>query len=243
LYYGIDQRAGVYADRVACQGWQSTYQLCTGDHRVPVRLRLPGRFNVANSLAAAAVGVALGIDLDQIRCGLESVTQVPGRMERIAVDRDTTVVVDYAHNGHGLSAALSFLRTTTRGRLIAVFGAAGDRDPARRPEMARVSARLADHTIVTTDDSWHEDPQSIVDDVAHGLAGAGKQPGRDYTVQPDRRKAIELALSMAGPGDTVLVAGMGHERSMVTGGRTSPWSDHQVIHELAARDLPGACVL
>jgi UDP-N-acetylmuramoyl-L-alanyl-D-glutamate--2,6-diaminopimelate ligase len=187
---------------------------------------------VYNSLAAAAVGVALGIDLDQIRRGLGSVGEVPGRMQRVRSGRGFTVVVDYAHNPHGLRQALSFLRTTTRGRLIAVFGCAGERDPARRPEMARVSAELADYTIVTSEDSWDEDPQSIVDEVVDGLTRAGKRPDRDYAVELDRRAAIELALSMAESGDTVLVAGMGHEKSMMVAGHACPWDDRQVIREL-----------
>jgi UDP-N-acetylmuramoyl-L-alanyl-D-glutamate--2,6-diaminopimelate ligase len=236
MYYGVDQRGDVYADRIECQGWQTTYRLHAGGRSGPVRLRLPGRFNVANSLAAATVGVALGLELDEIRRGLASVTQVPGRMERVAVDRYTTVVVDYAHNGHGLSAALSFLRTTTCGRLIAVIGAGGARDPARRPGLAQASAGLADYTIVTTTDSWHEDPESITDEIVSALVDAGKHADRDYAVRIDRREAIELALSMAGPGDTVLVAGMGHQRSRVSAGQTLPWSDHQVIRELAARN-------
>jgi UDP-N-acetylmuramoyl-L-alanyl-D-glutamate--2,6-diaminopimelate ligase len=235
LSYRIGGRADLYAREVSHQGWRTSYRLHAGGRSATVRLNLPGLFNVSNSLAAAAVGVALGLDLDQIRRGLASVTQVPGRMERIAVDRGVSVVVDYAHNGHGLSAALSFLRTTTHGRLIAVFGCAGDRDPSRRPEMARVSARLADYTIVTSDDSWHEDPESIIDEVVSGLIETGKRPDRDYAVRPDRREAIDLALSMAEAGDTVLVAGMGHEQSMMVAGRALPWDDRLVIRELLAR--------
>lgn len=240
LFYGIDQPGDVFADGIVHDGWQTSYRLHAGGHSRSVRLRLPGRFNVANSLAAAATGAALGVDLDHVQRGLESVTQVPGRMERVEVDRTANVVVDYAHNGHGLAAVLSFLRTTTRGRLIAVFGCAGDRDPARRPEMARVSARLADYTIVTADDSWHEDPASIVAEIVSGLAGAGKREDRDYAVRLDRREAIKLALAMAGPADTVLVTGMGHERSMVTDGRILPWNDQQVIREI---ELPGSRIL
>lgn len=236
LRYSIDQPGDVFADRIVQQGWQTSYRLHAEGHSRQVRLRLPGRFNVANSLAAAAAGVAVGLDLDQIRRGLESVTQIPGRMERVETDQGASVVVDYAHNGHGLAAVLSFLRTTTQGRLIAVFGCAGDRDPARRQEMAQVSARLADYTVVTTDDSWDEDPASIVAEIADGLASAGKQADRDYAVRLDRREAIKLALAMAGPADTVLVTGMGHEQSMVTAGQTVPWNDQQVIREL---ELPG----
>jgi UDP-N-acetylmuramoyl-L-alanyl-D-glutamate--2,6-diaminopimelate ligase len=234
LYYGMDGNADVFADAVVHQGWHTSYRLHTGDRSARVRMALPGRFNVYNGLAAAAVGVALGVDIDQIRRGLTSIRQVPGRMQRVRSGRGFTVVVDYAHNAPGLRQVLSFLRTTTttRGRLIAVFGCAGERDRARRPEMAQVSAELADYTIVTSEDSWNEDPESIVDDVVVGLARAGMRPDRDYAVRLDRREAIELALSMAVPGDTVLVAGMGHEKSMMVDGEARPWDDRQVVREL-----------
>ncbi|HEY8474580.1 MAG TPA: UDP-N-acetylmuramoyl-L-alanyl-D-glutamate--2,6-diaminopimelate ligase [Natronosporangium sp.] len=239
LYYGIDHPGEVFADQLVSRGWQTSYRLHAAGRATRVRLRLPGRFNVANSLAAATTGVALGIDLAEIRRGLESVTKVPGRMERIAVPGGPAVVIDYAHNGHGLAEALTFLRTATTGRLIAVFGAAGDRDPARRPELARAAARLADYAIVTSDDSWQEDPAAIADEIARGFAGCGKRAGRDYAVELDRRKAIELALEAAGPADTVLLAGMGHERSMMTAGGPVPWDDRQVVHELLATREPG----
>jgi UDP-N-acetylmuramoyl-L-alanyl-D-glutamate--2,6-diaminopimelate ligase len=238
LRYGMEQGADVSADTVVHDGWRTTYRLRAGDRSVRVRLELPGRFNVYNSLAAAAVGVALGVDLDQIRRGLASVSQVPGRMQRVRSGRGFTVVVDYAHNAPGLRQALSFLRTTTRGRLIAVFGCTGQRDPARRPEMAQVSAELADFTVVTSEDSWDEDPESIMDEVVEGLVLAGKRPDRDYAVRPDRREAIGLALSMAGPGDTVVVAGMGHEKSMMVAGRAQPWDDREVIRELLRSTRP-----
>jgi UDP-N-acetylmuramoyl-L-alanyl-D-glutamate--2,6-diaminopimelate ligase len=232
LRYGLDRGADVYATAVVHRGWRTSYRLHAGDRSIPVLLELPGTFNLYNSLAAAAVGVALGVDLDQIRRGLGSTSQVPGRMQRVRSGRGFTVVVDYAHNAAGLQQALSFLRTTTRGRLIAVFGCTGERDPGRRPAMAKVSAELADYTVVTTEDSWDEDPLSIVEGVTAGLADAGKRPELDYTVRVDRREAIELALSMAEPGDTVLVAGMGHEKSMMVAGRAQPWDDRQVVREL-----------
>lgn len=233
LPYGISG-GEVTAAGVTELDWGSSYRLRAGGRGADVRLALPGRFNVYNSLAAAAVGVAFGLDLDQIARGLASVTQVPGRMQRIDAGQPCSVIVDYAHNAHELRQALSYLRRSCSGRLVTVFGCAGNRDPRRRPEMGRVAGQLADYTVVTSEDAWHEEPETIMAEIVDGLVAAGKQPGRDYTSRVDRREAIELALSMAGAGDVVLVAGMGHEQSMVVAGRAQPWDDRAVIRELLA---------
>jgi UDP-N-acetylmuramyl-tripeptide synthetase len=234
LSYGLVRTAGVEvtADRLVHDGWRTSFRLHAGGRSEPVQLALPGRFNVYNSLAAAAVGVAFGLGLGQIRRGLESVRQVPGRMQPIESGRGFTVVVDYAHNAHGLSQALGFLREVTRGRLIVVFGCAGDRDPGRRPAMGRVAARLADYAVVTSDSSWSEDPEQIMAQVAEGLVATGREGGRDYAMRADRREAITHAVAMARPGDTVLVAGMGHEQSMVVAGRAQPWDDRRALREI-----------
>jgi UDP-N-acetylmuramoyl-L-alanyl-D-glutamate--2,6-diaminopimelate ligase len=240
LRYGLERSADVFADAVVYRGWRTSYWLHAGDHSVPVLLELPGSFNVYNSLAAAAVGVGLGADLDQIRRGLASVSRVPGRMQRVRSGRGFAVVVDYAHNAAGLRQALSFLRTTTRGRLIVVFGCS-DRDPSRASQMAEVSATLADHTVVTNEDNWDEDSKSvmsIMEEAVEGSARAGKLPGRDFAIRLDRREAIELALSMAEPGDTVLVAGKGHEQSIMVAGHTHSWDDRQVVRELLLPATP-----
>lgn len=229
--------ADIAADRIVHDGWRTSFRLLARGQRVPVTLSLPGRFNVHNALAAAGAGVALGLDLDQVRQGLESVRQVPGRMERVEGGSGAVLVVDYAHTAYELSQALTCLRGTCRGRLIAVFGCAGDRDPNRQAGMGRAAARLADHTVVTSDNTWTEPPEEIIAAVVAGLAAAG---GR-YQVRADRREAIRLALSLAGPDDTVLVAGMGHEQTMIVAGRPQPWDDRAVIRELAA--LPGTADL
>jgi len=234
LSYGLVRTAGVEvtADRLVHDGWRTSFRLHAGGRSEPVQLALPGRFNIYNGLAAAAVGIGFGLDLGQIRRGLESVRQVPGRMQPIETGQGFTVVVDYAHNAHGLSRALGFLREATRGRVIVVFGCAGDRDPARRPAMGRVAARLADYTVVTSDSSWSEHPERIMAQVAEGLVAAGRESGRDYTMRADRREAIAHAVSMARPGDTVLVAGMGHEQSMVVAGQAQPWDDRRAVREI-----------
>lgn len=225
--------ADLTADQIVQDGWRTSFRLLARGQRVPVTLALPGRFNVHNALAAASAGLALGLDLAQIRRGLESVQQVPGRMERVGTGSGPVVVVDYAHTGYELSQALSCLRGTCHGRLIAVFGCAGDRDPSRRAGMGRVAARQADYTVVTSEHTWTEPADQVIKAVVAGLAAAGGQ----HQVRADRREAIRLALSLAGPDDTVLVAGMGHEQTMIVAGRPEPWDDRAVIRELTAAAL------
>lgn len=238
LWYGIGA-GGVRAERVVGDAWGTRYQLHTGAGEVPVALALPGRFNVVNSLAAAAVGVAFGVAPERIGRGLAAVTQVPGRMQPIEAGQPFGVVVDYAHNPHELRQVLSFLRWRAGpgGRVIAVFGCAGDRDPGRRRQMGRVAAELADFTVVTSENTWTEQPEMIMAEVMRGLVERGRRPDRDYACRLDRREAIRLGLSRAGEGDMVLVAGMGHEPSMIIGGREVPWDDRQVVHDLLVESL------
>lgn len=241
LWYGIGAGT-VRAEHLVGSAWGTRYQLHTGAGEVPVDLALPGRFNVANSLAAAAVGVAFGVAPEEIRYGLAAVTQVPGRMQRIDAGQPFGVVVDYAHNPHELRQVLSFLRghTSAGGRVIAVFGCAGDRDPGRRRQMGRVAAELADFTVVTSENTWTEQPEMIMAEVVRGLVERGRRPDRDYACRLDRREAIRLGLSRAGDGDMVLVAGMGHEPSMIMGGRAVAWDDRQVVHDLLVESLAPA---
>lgn len=241
LWYGIGAGA-VRAEGLVTGAWGTRYQLHTGAGEVPVGLALPGRFNVANSLAAAAVGVAFGVTPEQIRQGLAAVTQVPGRMQRVDAGQPFGVVVDYAHNPHELRQVLSFLRghTGPAGRVITVFGCAGDRDPGRRRQMGRVAAELADFTVVTSENTWTEQPEAIMAEVVRGLVERGRRSDRDYACRLDRREAIRLGLSRAGEGDAVLVAGMGHEPSMIMGERQVAWDDRQVVHDLLVESLAPA---
>ena len=188
-------------------------------------VRLPGRFNVWNALAAIGAARSLGIDDAASAAGLAELERVPGRMEHVrggAVD----VVVDYAHTPDALENALRSLRETTQGQLFVVFGCGGDRDRGKRPAMGAIAARLADRVIVTSDNPRSEDPGSIAAEI---VAGSGTQS--TVVVELDRRRAIERAVSEARAGDVVLVAGKGHEAYQLVGERVLDFDDVAVVRD------------
>jgi UDP-N-acetylmuramoyl-L-alanyl-D-glutamate--2,6-diaminopimelate ligase len=192
-----------------------------------MKTRLPGHFNVANALAAFAAATSLGISPEVAAAGLGRAERVPGRFEPVDEGQDFAVLVDYAHTPDSLENVLRAARQLTEGRLIAVFGAGGDRDRDKRPKMGRAGAELSDLAIVTSDNPRSEDPDAIV---AQILAGA--KNGADLEVEPDRRAAIALALGCAHPGDTVVIAGKGHEQGQeFEGGRKVPFDDREVARE------------
>jgi UDP-N-acetylmuramoyl-L-alanyl-D-glutamate--2,6-diaminopimelate ligase len=192
-----------------------------------VNLKLPGRFNVENALAAATAARALGIGEEAIKQGIEAVDRVPGRFDKVDEGQPFTVFVDYAHTPGALETALETARELGRGgRVICVFGAGGDRDRAKRPLMGQVVAELADFSFVTSDNPRSEDPAAIAAEVVDGL---------DLEVELDRRRAIERALETARPGDVVVIAGKGHEQGQEIGGRRLPFDDRQVAREALRR--------
>lgn len=172
-----------------------------------VRTGLPGRFNVANALAALAGSIALGVEPSDAVSGLADAGRVPGRFEPIDAGQSFSVLVDYAHTPDSVENVLRAARDITPGRLIVVVGAGGDRDRAKRPLMGRAGSELADHTVVTSDNPRSEEPGAIIEDVLEGIAER-----EEVTVEVDRNEAIRLAVGMAGPGDTVVIAGKGHEQ-------------------------------
>jgi UDP-N-acetylmuramoyl-L-alanyl-D-glutamate--2,6-diaminopimelate ligase len=192
-----------------------------------VDLKLPGRFNVENALAAAAAARALGIGEETIKQGIEAVDRVPGRFDLVDEGQPFTVLVDYAHTPGALETALEAARELgSGGRVICVFGAGGDRDRAKRPLMGQVVAGLADVSLVTSDNPRSEDPAAIAADVVDGL---------DLEVELDRRRAIERALESARAGDVVVIAGKGHEQGQEIGGRKLPFDDREVAREALRR--------
>ncbi|OBI79474.1 UDP-N-acetylmuramoyl-L-alanyl-D-glutamate--2,6-diaminopimelate ligase [Mycobacterium sp. E740] len=184
-----------------------------------LRIELPGRYNVANCLLAAALLDAVGVSPEQAAPGLRSAT-VPGRMETIDRGQDFLALVDYAHKPGALQAVLETLRAQTRGRVAAVFGAGGDRDPGKRAEMGQVAAELADLVVVTDDNPRNEDPATIRAAIVAGAVGGAK-----VVDIGDRRAAIDYAVGWAQPGDVVLVAGKGHEAGQTSAGVTRPFDD------------------
>ncbi len=225
LTYSCGRAATLAASNVAVKPSGSRFTLDGRDFEI----RLPGRFNVWNALAAIGTARTLGINDDDSAAGLAELKRVPGRMEHVrggAID----VVVDYAHTPDALENALRSLRETTRGKLFVVFGCGGDRDRGKRPEMGAVAARLADRVIVTSDNPRSEDPGSIAADI---VSGSGIQS--TVVVELDRRRAIQRAVSEADAGDVVLVAGKGHEAYQLVGERVLDFDDVAVVRDALER--------
>ena len=193
-----------------------------------LQLHLAGRFNAHNALAAVAVGEALGLDPGGIREGLERLEGVPGRMERIEMGQPFAVVVDYAHTAEALEKVLDDLRPVAAaraGRVITVFGSAGERDVVKRPLMGRVAGERAELVIVTDEDPRGEDREQILEQIARGAEDVGKRRGHDLLLVADRRQAIETALEQARTGDVVVLAGKGHERTIEMADGPRPWDE------------------
>jgi UDP-N-acetylmuramoyl-L-alanyl-D-glutamate--2,6-diaminopimelate ligase len=206
--------------------------------RHPAHVALPGSFNVANALTAISALVEAGLPLEPVIAGIAGQVAVDGRMERVEAGQEFLVVVDYAHKPDALRAVLAQLRAVTPGRLVVVLGAGGDRDAGKRPLMGEVAARGADLVVVTDDNPRSEDPAAIR---AALLAGACSVAGERATVveQPGREDAIVTALSGAGEGDCVLIAGKGHEHGQEIDGASQPFDDREVARAALAR-LAGA---
>ena len=225
ISYGIDALADVQATVLAADASGSRIALTAFGDSVELRLPLVGRFNVHNALAATGAGLAAGATLAQCRDALARAMPVRGRMERIDAGQPFTVIVDYAHTPESLENVLALLRPLTSGKLIAVFGSAGERDRSKRPKLAAVAARYADHFVITQEDPRLEDPARILTEIEAGARDAGKRRGADYQVIADRAEAIATAIAGAADGDTVLLAGKGHEGSIIVGEAKLPWDE------------------
>ncbi len=235
ISYGIDALADVQAAVLAADANGSRITITAFGETVELRLPLVGRFNVHNALAATGAGLAAGATLAQCRDALARAKPVRGRMDRIDAGQPFTVIVDYAHTPESLEKVLALLRPLTAGKLIAVFGSAGERDRTKRPKLAAAAAKYADHFIITQEDPRLEDPEAILAEIEAGAVEAGKRRGDDYRVIGDRTAAIVAAIDAAGPGDTVLLAGKGHEGSIIVGESKLPWDE-----AAAARTALGA---
>ncbi len=189
-----------------------------------LRTRLRGRFNVENVLGVVAAAQLLRIPEAAVAAGVESVGGVPGRFELVDEGQPFTVVVDYAHKPGALENVLRAARELTTGRVLCVFGAGGDRDAGKRPQMGRIASELADVPILTSDNPRSEDPAAIADQVLAGMSG-------EPEVELDRRAAIARAIELAEPGDVVVIAGKGHERGQEIAGRIVPFDDREVASE------------
>jgi UDP-N-acetylmuramoyl-L-alanyl-D-glutamate--2,6-diaminopimelate ligase len=218
--YGLTEDAEIRPERLEVGARGSSFRAGGLEIETPLR----GPFNVENVLGAVAAGVLLDVDEDAIVTGIARMESVPGRFESIDEGQPFAVVVDYAHTPDSLATVLHAARDLGDGRVIVVFGAGGDRDRGKRPLMGKVAVDLADVVIVTSDNPRSEDPLAIIQDVLQGA-------GLDVEIDPDRRSAIERALSLAEDADVVVVAGKGHEQGQDVGGVVSPFDDREVARE------------
>ncbi|MGA8208097.1 MAG: UDP-N-acetylmuramoyl-L-alanyl-D-glutamate--2,6-diaminopimelate ligase [Candidatus Dormiibacterota bacterium] len=203
-----------------------------------VSLATAGRWNVGNALAALGAGLLLDQPLPGLVAGLAELRAVPGRMERVDLGQPFAVFVDYAHTPYALTVALHELRAATSGRLWVVFGSAGERDTAKRAEMGRIAAQLADQVVITSEDPRSEDPEAIIDEIWRGAVAAGADPDTNLHRDAERDRAIRIAVGAALPGDTVLLAGKGHEHSILGASGDAPW-DERAAAEAALRETKG----
>lgn len=236
--FGLSSLAQVRAEAVAIDGLTTRFRLAVEGSTVPVALQLPGRGNVSNALAAAAVGWVEGIPLERIASALGSVRDIPGRFDVVQDGGGRTVIVDFAHNPDALREVLDVARRTAAGRpVIVVFGAEGRKDRMKRPLMGRMAAELADYCIITSDNLYDEDPDSIAREVENGVLSAGKSPSA-YAIILDRRQAIEAALERARAGGVVVIAGKGHETEWIVGDVHIPFNDREVVERALAKTAP-----
>ena len=227
--YGIQKPADVRPESLTMDLGGVRFVAATPRGPVPVRSTLVGRPNVYNLLAATATAVALDLPADAVSAGLERLAGVPGRFEVVSDAADAvTVVVDYAHTDDALRNLLETARPLTRGRLVTVFGCGGDRDRTKRPLMGMVAARLSEVVVITSDNPRSEDPMAIIEEIKRGIpAGEAAASGRtpNVTTVVDRAEAIARAIGLARPGDLVLIAGKGHEKTQHVGSRVLAFDD------------------
>jgi UDP-N-acetylmuramoyl-L-alanyl-D-glutamate--2,6-diaminopimelate ligase len=241
ITYGIGSRADVRAEDLRLHLSGAEFTAVTPQGRFPVRLRLHGRFNVYNALAAIAATNALGVPHKVIGPALAEFAGVPGRFEAIQEGQPFGLIVDYAHTPDGLENVLQAVKDFATGRTLVVFGCGGDRDRTKRPVMGRIAVRLADVAIVTSDNPRSEEPQAIIDEIVTGTRDRGPGTLRARVeVEPDRRLAIRRAIELARPGDVVILAGKGHEPYQEVRGVKHPFDDRVVAREaLRASRVPG----
>ncbi len=231
LDYGTGPSAAVRAVDVRLDADRTRFRTILPEGEVEIETQLVGQFNVSNCLAAISATYSQGIAPTIIADALATVAGVTGRMERIDEGQPFTVIVDYAHTPDSMAKVLATLRPLTTGKLMVVFGSAGERDLLKRPIMGQIAAQMADFFVITDEDPREEDREKILREIAAGSEAVGKREGRDFLCIADRTRAIASALARARPGDTILLAGKGHEQSIITGREKIPWDDRRVARE------------
>ena len=229
--FGFAEQADMRAVDIALGADHTAFTVVAAEGRARVRSPLVCHFNVANTLAALAVVTGLGVPLDAAAAAVSTFPGVPGRMQVISAGQPFAVIVDYAHTPNSLRLVLDALRSVTPGRLVVVFGSAGERDVEKRALMGAIAAKHADYFVITSEDPRSEDPDAICRAIEVGALQAGCVFGRDYSMSVDRTQAFRIAFKQARPGDTVLLAGKGHEHSIIWGDESLPWDEARIAAE------------
>ena len=229
VYYGIHNPAEVWAEDIFLHSRSVDFTICTARTRTPVHLGVPGRFSVYNALGAIATCGELGIPPEECAAALATFPGVAGRMEVVPTPgKPYTLLIDYAHTPDALENVLKTVRGFAQNRVIAVFGCGGDREREKRPLMGHIAGKLADLTIITSDNPRTEEPMAIIRDILPGIAGAEDK----YIVEPDRRGAIALAMGRAAAGDVIVLCGKGHETYQEIGDKTIPMDEREIVRSL-----------
>jgi len=219
------------AGNIHTEPTHSTFTIFSSEGSVDIKLNVPGRFNIENAMAAASTAFALGLGLEKIKNGLESIIKIPGRMEYIDEGQPFTVISDYAHTPDGYDKALSSIRSFTKSKLIIVFGAAGDRDKDKRPQLGRIASQYGDILILTEEDPASEDPAKIINEIKAGISDKFIEGENMFTIL-DRKKAVQKAFELAQPNDTVALLALGAQTIITTKAGAIPYNERQYARNL-----------
>jgi UDP-N-acetylmuramoyl-L-alanyl-D-glutamate--2,6-diaminopimelate ligase len=223
--YGTKSTADYFASSIKLSATGTDFVLFYPSGEISISTPLVGLHNVYNILSAIAVTHENGLNIEQIKKGLENLKNVPGRLDSVANNKGFAVLVDYAHTDDALANVLQSLRKVVKGKIITVFGCGGDRDKTKRPRMGRVASELSDFSIITSDNPRSEEPEQIAQEVEAGCIN------KNYKIILDREEAIKEAMNMAHPGDCILIAGKGHEDYQIFKDKTIHFDDKEVAQK------------
>lgn len=233
ITYGLTKDADIHASNIEMTKDGSEFLLNYKDIKENIKINLPGKFNIYNTLSCIGAALVLGISLDSIKKGLENLKYVPGRSEKISSNKGFSIIIDYAHTPDGLQNILSSTREYTEGKLIALFGCGGDRDKTKRPLMGEVGGNNADFCILTSDNPRTENPEKIIKDIVPGI----ERTKCDYVIIENRKDAIEYAIKNAKKEDTIVIAGKGHETYQVLSDKTIHFDEKEIVKEFLKEEL------
>ena len=230
--YGIDNQCDLLAKDITITNSYVDFKVKIGERNERIKVGIPGRFSVYNSLAAISLAMKLGCNAENIKESLLDV-RVPGRSELVNNSKELTIMIDYAHSPESLENILNAVKSYTRGRVISVFGCGGDRDSAKRPKMGEISGKIADFTIITSDNPRTEDPEKIVSQIEEGI----KKTNGKYVCIVDRIEAIKYAINMASKKDLILLAGKGHEPYQEINGIKHPFDERIIVDQIIKGEI------